>query len=258
LAEPVVSASGLACGYLGRACLSGIDLELRAGSVLALLGPNGSGKSTLLRTLGGLLKPVAGSVLLDGRAIESYSVDERARRIGFVPQDEAPQFAFTVREAVLLGRLPHAETYFDSRHDEEVAQEAMEAAGCAELALRPVTEISGGERQRVWIARALAQEPQVLLMDEPTAHLDVQHALEAASLVRGLAAQGLAVAVAIHDLNLALSFADRAMLLSGGRVLLAGEAQEVLASPELDRAYGVDFERIEAAGRVLLAPRLVR
>jgi iron complex transport system ATP-binding protein len=237
-------------------CVHNVSFDLHPGTVLALLGPNGAGKSTLLQTVAGLLPKLSGTCQLLGKPVSDYTPDSRARVVGYVPQDEAPQFAFTVKQTVLLGRLPHAETYFDSPEDEAIADEAMEQAECADLAQRSITGISGGERQRVWIARALAQKPQVLLMDEPTSHLDVQHALEAVRLVRRLADSGLAVVVAIHDLNLVSALADQAIVLKQGRVALQGACDEVLNCPDLDAVYGVRFHRAEVGGRLVLSPEI--
>lgn len=247
----------LACGYGAKQCVEGVNFSVGVGQVVALLGPNGSGKSTLLKTIGGLLKKLGGGCSLFGQPVEALASEARAKIVAYVPQDEAPRFSFTVRQAVLLGRVAHAETYFDSPKDFAAAESAMQRAGCLELADRSVLELSGGERQRVWIARALAQEPKLLLMDEPTAHLDVHYALEVARLIKKIAEEGTAIIVAIHDLNLISHFADSALVLREGKVALQGLTQDVLEDKKLDAVYGVQFDRIQATERIALIPKLV-
>lgn len=239
---------GLACGYPSKRVLEGIDFRVRAGERIALLGPNGSGKSTLLRTLSGLLKPLSGTVRIEDRALERLGAREIARKVAVVPQEETPRFAFTVREIVTMGRLALSDGIFDTPEDRAAATRAMETADCLELEDRIVSELSGGERQRVLIARALAQETPALLLDEPTSHLDPAHQIATARLVRELGERGIATIAAVHDLNLASRFADRAILLEKGGIGMDGTVEEVLNSPILDRVYGVQFGRFEGGG----------
>jgi iron complex transport system ATP-binding protein len=235
--------------------LKEVDLSVEPGEVLALLGPNGGGKSTLLRTLSGLIPKLEGSITVGEQDLDSLSTREIAKRIGFVPQEEAWSFGFTVAEAVSMGRLPVSNGFFDSTEDREIAERSMQEAGCYDLRDRPITELSGGERQRVLLARALAQETPVLFLDEPTSHLDPQYQVTTAALVRRLAQKGKAIVVAIHDLAVAAAMADRGCLVYGGS---AGEGQEMkklLASEELDQAYRTQFERILLAdGRLITVP----
>jgi iron complex transport system ATP-binding protein len=242
--EPLLSCRGLSCGYPSRTVLEGVDLDLFPGTVTALLGPNGSGKSTLLKTLCRTLPILQGEASLAGDPLGSLEAVETARRIAYVPQEEEPRFAFPVREMVALGRLPHSRGLFDTGEDLEATARAMSDADCVELADRPVTELSGGERQRVLLARALAQDAPVLLLDEPTSHLDVGYQVAAIDLLRRLAQGSRAILVAVHDLNLASLVADQAVLLSGGGIVLSGPIEEVLRDPRLDRTYGIAFERI--------------
>lgn len=239
---PLIECRQVACGYPGRHVLSEVALSVQSGETVALLGKNGSGKSTLLKTLCRLLLPLHGQVLLGGRDLRTLSFSEIARRVATVPQEEHPQFPFTALEVVIMGRLPYAAGLLDSREDAEAARNAMAEADCEDLADRPVIELSGGEKQRVWIARALAQGAPLLLLDEPTSHLDVAHQLAFASLVEKLGAKGYGVIAAVHDLNLAASFAARALLLDGGRVVLDGTMEETLQSSALEHAYGARFE----------------
>jgi iron complex transport system ATP-binding protein len=243
------------CGYHSKPILSGIDLAVSSGEAVALLGPNGSGKSTLLGTITRGIPLIAGTIQVSGDSISSLSQREIAQRVAVVPQEEAPRFAFTVREAVTLGCLARSRGLFDTPEDSKSATEAMRQTDCLHLEARPVTELSGGERQRVLLARALAQDAPLVLLDEPTAHLDPLHQVEVAHLTRELARQGRGVLVAIHDLNLAGEMADRALLLGANGVLLCGPVEEVLKSDALEEAYQVRFERMTASnGRIFVRP----
>jgi len=234
-------ADTISVAYHERAALHGVSLRARSGEILALVGPNGAGKSTLLRALDATQPVLHGVVRLDGLDVARMSAAERARRIAVVPQGVRLPEGFSVAEVVLMGRNPHLRTFGRERpHDHQVAHEAMRRAGVLDLAARPVHELSGGEQQRVIIARALAQAPQVLLLDEATAHLDLRHQTAIMTLVRGLARQGLAVVAALHDLNLAALFADRLVLLHGGAVLAEGPPATVLTRELLHAAYGAD------------------
>jgi cobalamin transport system ATP-binding protein len=229
----------------GRWLIRHASLELRGGGLLALVGPNGSGKSTLLRLLGGLWKVVEGTVTLDGRDLKSLTRRAVARSIAYTPQDTRLDFAFTVREVVMMGRHPHMGRFEVEREiDRAAAHEAMARADVAHLAGRLVTELSGGERQRVLLARSLATQAPILLLDEPTASLDIAHALDVLSLCRELAKEGKAIAMAIHDLNLAARFAGRVALLDEGRLIACGDANEVLRVESLNRVFGVSADRL--------------
>jgi len=229
----------------GRWLLRQASLELRGGGLLALVGPNGSGKSTLLRLLGGLWKADEGSVTLDGRDLKSLPRRAIARAIAYTPQDTRLDLAFNVREVVMMGRHPHLGRFEVERESDRAAvNEAMRRADVIQLADRFVTELSGGERQRVLLARSLATEAPILLLDEPTASLDIAHALDVLSLCRELAEGGKAIALAIHDLNLAARFADRVALLDKGRLTACGGADEVLRVESLNRVFGVSADRM--------------
>jgi iron complex transport system ATP-binding protein len=253
---PLIECRGASCGYHAKPVLSGVDLTVSAGEIVALLGPNGSGKSTLLKSILGEIRLLSGSISVSGSLISSLSSAQIAQRVALVPQEEAPAFAFTVREAVTLGRLARSKGLGDSEHDVEIATEAMRRTDCLSLADRPITEISGGERQRVLIARALAQDTPVLLLDEPTSHLDPLHQVQVVELTRSLAAEGRAVVAAVHDLNLAAELADQALLLGSDGVLLSAPIEDVLWSEALEKAYAVRFERTRSeSGAVIVRPR---
>jgi iron complex transport system ATP-binding protein len=228
----------------GRRIVRGVSLELRGGSLLALIGPNGSGKSTLLRLLGGLWQPSEGAALLDGQSLKALPRRAIARGIAYTPQDTHLDFAFTVREIVMMGRHPHLGRFQpEGELDRAAAGEAMRRADVAQLAERFVTELSGGERQRVLIARSLATEAPIILLDEPTANLDIAHALDLLALCRALAREGKAIAIALHDLNLAARFADEIVLLDRGVVAACGATAAVLSPEIIGEVFGVQVKR---------------
>lgn len=238
-----LEARGVSARYGRRLALSGVDAVVEPGEVLGVIGPNGSGKSTLLRVLAGLHRPAAGEVLLAGRALGALDARARARSIAVVPQETAPAFPMRARDLVLLGRLPYVGALgWEGSADVAAARSAMERAAVSDLADRLVDELSGGERQRVVVARALAQEPEVLLLDEPTASLDLKHAVDLLDLFRDLARErGLSVAIVLHDLNLASMYCDRLLLLSRGRVHAAGRPSAVLVYEDLCAVYGTEL-----------------
>jgi cobalamin transport system ATP-binding protein len=232
----------------GRWILKDVSLEVRNGAVLAVVGPNGSGKSTLLRTLAGLWRGDQGSVLLKGRSVSELRRAEIARQITYVPQESQFEFDFTVREIVLMGRYPHRSRFErETQEDRRAADEALERADVADLGERSVIRLSGGEKQRVLIARSLATRAHILLLDEPTANLDVDHSLDVLALCRSLANEGRAVAIATHDLNAVYRFADEVALVDSGRLVAAGKPVEVLTRENLERTFHVTAEALIGA-----------
>ncbi len=252
-----LDARGLICGYDGTTILRGVDLEVDEGDFIGLIGPNGSGKTTLLRAIGRVLKPWEGRILLQGQDI--YRTDHKAiaQVVATVPQETPITFGFTVREVVMMGRLPHLKRFArEQSRDIEVVEEAMQRAGAAQLADRSIAELSGGEKQKVIIAQALAQEPRLLLLDEPTSHLDISHQLEILDLIKSLTGQGLAVISVFHELNLAAQYSDRVVLLAGGLVRATGSPEEVITTENLRAHFNVTavIDRNLPTGRLLVIP----
>ena len=237
---PLLQAQGIFAGYGEKNILNGIDLSLNAGEFLGVIGPNGSGKSTLIKALTGVIPLRQGQVLFAGRLLRSYAPRERARCIAVVPQPALPLFTFTVREMVEMGRHPHIGRFAGSQESDRAAvDEAIALTDIAHLQQRTVEQISSGELQRVIIARALAQRPRLLLLDEPTAHLDIGHQMEIfALLVRLSIEQHLAILCISHDLNLAAEYCQRLLLLSMGRIVAAGSPHQVVTEEHLHAVYG--------------------
>lgn len=237
----MLALKSLAFGYRGHEIGRGVDLSLRSGEVLALLGANGAGKTTLFKTMLGLLPVQAGAVLLDGRPLSAWSRRERALRIAYVPQAHAAPFPFTVRDVVLMGRAAHLSAFaLPGARDRAIADAALENLGIARLADTPATEISGGERQLALIARTLAQEARIIVMDEPTANLDYGNQMRLLAHIRRLAAKGLAIVLSTHNPDHALQAADRVALLKDGRLAALGTPRETLTPAALRDLYGID------------------
>ena len=236
--------SGVEASYPGRSSaepvLRGVDLRLEPGEVVALIGPNGAGKSTLLRAAGGVLRPRAGRALLHDRDMATLKPRDIARQIAVVPQEGPVPAGLIVREMVGMGRTPYMRMLLGpTSRDREAVDWALDAAGVTDLAERFVDELSGGERQRVILARALAQEPRLLLLDEPTANLDLHHQVAMLELVRGLTRErGLSVLAAVHDLQLAALYCDRVALMQAGRILSDGPPEAVLTEALLLQTFG--------------------
>jgi len=238
----ILEVDGVACAYGGEDALSGVTLRAGPGDFVAVAGPNGSGKSTLVRAMSRVLRPRLGRALLDGEDLYAIPARRSAQAIAVVSQETPAEFEFTVEEIVLMGRSPHLRRFqAEGERDRALAREAMERTGTWGLRGRSILELSGGERQRVVLARAFAQEPRVLLLDEPTAHLDIAFQVQILRLARALREEkGTAVLATLHDLNLAAAYADRIVLLSRGRVAAAGAPAEVLTEPTLREVFGAE------------------
>ena len=253
--EPIMSVSMLSFSYngAGRSVLHDLSLEIPEGTVTAILGPNGSGKTTLLRLLLGVLRPQTGRIMLAGQPQENYSRRERSQLLGLVPQDEHIPFDFSVLEYVLMGRAPHlGPLSMPGEADYQIAVEALHIAGLAHLQDRPLPNLSGGERQLATVARTLTQQPRILLLDEPTAHLDLSNKGRLLAIMRDLVAQGVTLVLTTHDPNLASSVASYAVLMAQGQVLDAGPAETTLTAERLSATYGVPVQVFQVDGRRLI------
>lgn len=241
----------------GREILRDVSLELPPGEILTLVGPNGAGKTTLFRVASRVLRADAGRVLLHGRSIDALPRRALARELAVVPQDAPVSFPFTAGEVVLMGRAPHlGRLGFETAADVAIARSALERVGIEELAPRSMLELSGGERQLVLVARALAQQPRVLLLDEPTAHLDLRHRVAVLELVRDFVRDGRSALVVSHDLSLAARNCDRMALLRSGELLATGPPSSVLTPESLLETFGVEAEVVTSPeGVLLVAPR---
>lgn len=240
----MIELQNLSAGYPGREVLHGVTLTFHPGRVLALVGPNGCGKSTLLRAAAGLLSVSGGQILLDSAPLETYTPKEIARRVAFLPQSR-PVPSITASRMVLHGRFPHLGYPRRCRaKDHRAAEQALAQVGGTDLSHRMVPELSGGQRQKVYLAMALAQDTATILMDEPTTYLDVGCQLEVMTLARRLAGQGRAVILVLHDLCLAMQAADEIALLAEGRLVSLGEPEELFAAGILDRVFGVALGRV--------------
>jgi iron complex transport system ATP-binding protein len=252
-------AAGAVSSGVGRdAVLLGVSAELRRGAILGVLGPNGSGKTTLLRLLSGTRRPASGDVILDGTSLQALSRRAIARRIAVVPQETQLAFDYTVIEMVLMGRHPHLGMFeLEGPRDFAIARDALRATGTDALESRQFNTLSGGEKQRVVIASALAQASDILLLDEPTASLDLGYQLEVAALLTQLnRAREVSIAISTHDLNLAAAVCHELVLLRDGRVLAAGATADVLTPENVLALYDVraDVQRHAASGHLVVVP----
>lgn len=240
--DPILAINNLCKRWDGRSALDGVSFTVRRGEFIGLIGPNGAGKTTLLRMMAKLLEPTGGAVFLDGAALADLRQRDVAKQVATVPQSAVPaDFAFPTLDVVLMGRYPHRGRFEDeTAEDRAIAQEAMRATWTWSLADRVITQLSGGERQRVVMARALAQRPRLLLLDEPTANLDLCHQILMLDLVRDLVRrEGLAVVAAIHDLTLASRYCGRLLLLKAGSILVDDAPPAVLTPERLGDVFGV-------------------
>jgi iron complex transport system ATP-binding protein len=239
-------------GYGSEPVLDSVSLEVRPGELVGFLGPNGVGKTTLLKTIPRLLAPDSGVVRIDGERIEARSRREIARQVGYVPQAETPQAPMSVFETVLMGRKPYL-SWRASPDDHDVVERILETLDLTELGMRDVNELSGGQQQKVVIARALAQEPTVLVLDEPTSDLDIRHEVEVLEVVRERVHDGMSAVMAMHDLNLAARFCDRLVLFSDGGVYAIGPPT-ILTEESVGDVYGIEAEIHTENDRITVVP----
>ena len=256
--EVVLSAKGVVAGYGAIEVLRGVSMSLHAGEMLALVGPNGAGKTTLLKVLGGTLAMSRGAVELFGRPLSSYDRRSMATMVATVAQENSIAFQFSVLEVVLMGRAPHLGAFhFETHRDLEIAHRALEHFDLLGLARRPIQELSGGERKRVFLARALVQEAKIALLDEPTAFLDMKHVADIFSRFRALCAErGMAVVATLHDLNAAALYADRVLLMRDGAAIACGTPEAVLTEENLRMVYDTEVYvgRNPTSGALVVLP----
>jgi iron complex transport system ATP-binding protein len=247
-----IEARNLEVGFQKKQVLKGVSFSISAGSICVLLGPNGAGKSTLLRTLVGLMKPLAGEVLFESKNSNQLSDQDRAQLIAWIPQDESTEFGWRAEEYVALGRVAKNQSLFETADDLKMVETALEQTSSLDLKGRSITEMSGGERQRIRLARAIAQETPILALDEPSTHLDVGHQLELLALLKQFRSQGKTIVVSMHDLNQALSIGDQFLLVSSQKVQIFLSKYELIKSNELSVAFGVKFQQIPSENHPLI------
>jgi iron complex transport system ATP-binding protein len=233
--------------------LKDVTFELREGDLIALLGPNGSGKSTILRTLFGLLKPVNGVVYLDGKTVHGMKIQDVAKILGYLPQENS-ETNLRVIDVVLLGRTPYV-GLTPSNKDLKIALEALELVGLKDFENRYFSELSGGEKQKVMLARIFCQQTDFLLLDEPTSHLDIRSQVEVMNIVKRMVDEGKAAIIAIHDINLAASFCNRILMVKNGRIAYAGKSSEVINPESIRDVFGVEVDVVRYNGRALVVPK---
>jgi len=236
--------NGVSCRYDSIRALEGVELSVNSGEFLGIIGPNGSGKTTLLKTISNILKPIVGSVLIDEQEVQSMSRMEVARKIAVVPQESQTSFNFTALEIVLMGRNPHMKPFaMEKSADLVIARQSMELTNCLFLENRHINDLSGGEKRRVLIARALVQDPSLLLLDEPTMNLDVGNQIELMEMITSLCKdRKITVLSAFHDFNLAARYSNNMLLLERGKVMSLGSPEEVLTRENLQKVFRVRSE----------------
>ena len=237
--NPLLKIDNLSAGYYGEDVIKGISLDINAGDFMGIIGPNGSGKTTLLRLSSRILHPRRGRINFNNQDIFKMDLKEFCRKVAFVSQDISTSFSFTVMELVMMGRIPHLKRLqFETRQDIEISEKALTLTGSLNLKGKMINELSAGERQRSLIARALAQEPILLLLDEPTSHLDIGHQIQVMDLLKKLNHQNnLTIVMVLHDLNLASAYCNRICLLDNGSVFGEGSPEEVLTYKNIEAVY---------------------
>jgi iron complex transport system ATP-binding protein len=238
--------------------VNGVSLDVGPGEVVSLVGPNGSGKSTIIKCIAQIIKPTTGNIFIDDREIRGISLEEIARLIGYVPQNFHYLFFSNVMETVLLGRKPHIK-WKVTQNDLDIVQKALDAMGIGGMAGKFMDELSGGEKQKVYIARTLAQQPKLYLLDEPTSNLDLKHQIEVLEITRRMTrVEGSSMIVALHDLNLALKYSDKVAMMERGRLFAYGEPDKVLTVENINRVYGVEALILDSSYGKYIAPIKVK
>ena len=250
---------GVCFGYNGTDVLNDVRFEAHSGELIGLIGPNGSGKSTLLRLMNGILRPKRGTIIMEGQELDKLKIDEIARRCANVPTEFSEDFNLSVQELVALGRYPFSKgLWWDTSEDEALVTEAMKKYGVYHLRERRFSELSSGEGQRVLLAKAMVQCPRVMLVDEPSAHLDLRYKLEVMEHLREMLSGNVTIVIASHDLNLLARYCDKVMILSKGRIVAMGTPEEVITQEMVAEVYGVDVAIIKDGDSIFAIPRRTR
>jgi iron complex transport system ATP-binding protein len=238
--------------YNGFPALTNVNNKFEKGDFVALVGPNGSGKSTLIKCLNGILKVQKGAVLIDDKSINSFTPKKLARKIAYVPQSENKKAVFNVFDIVLLGRKPYI-NWKPTEHDLEVTAEILKILHLEHIAMKDFNKLSGGQQQSVYIARALAQEPEILLLDEPTANLDIKHQVEVLELLKTLSNKGITIIIAMHDINMAVRYASKIMMLKDGKVFAFGD-METVTEQNIEKLYDIKVKIIRDNHHIFIIP----
>jgi iron complex transport system ATP-binding protein len=243
----LLEVKNLSCGYEGKIVLQNVSFSVKKGDFVAVLGPNGAGKTTLFRTCGRYLKPQAGNVYYQGKNIFQMPTKELAQKMAVLPQDTSIPFSFSVEEFVSLGRYPYLRRWQKiSEKDQKVIDQAFCFTQTSHLRRRKMNQLSGGERQRVYLAQALSQQPEILLLDEPIAHLDIHHQLDVFKLLKKISGEGKTVVVILHNLNFAFNYCQRIILLKAGKIVATGPSEEIMKEEILSDVFSVRFQIIRA------------
>ncbi|MFA7653312.1 MAG: ABC transporter ATP-binding protein [Candidatus Omnitrophota bacterium] len=259
--KPLLKIANLSAGYFGEDIIKGISLEINAGDFIGIIGPNGSGKTTLLRLCSKVLHPRKGKIYFDNNDIFAMDLKGFCRKVAFVSQDISTGFSFSVMELALMGRIPHLKRLqFETKKDIEICERALALTDSSGLKEKIVNELSAGERQRAIISRALAQEPVLLLLDEPTAHLDIGHQIQVMDLLKKLNHRNnLTIIMILHDLNLASAYCNRICLLDNGNIFKEGQAEDVLTYENIEAVYKtvvlVNTNPVTGRPNVVLVPK---
>ncbi|MGN0137249.1 MAG: ABC transporter ATP-binding protein [Candidatus Methanomethylophilaceae archaeon] len=244
-----VTISGLEFGYSSSPVLKDVNLEVNGPQLISIIGPNGVGKSTLIHCINKILSPTKGVVMIDGEDVSGISIKEMAKKVGYVPYATSDAFPLSVVDTVLMGRHPHS-GWKSLDHDLDVVYSTLKLINIEHLAMRSFDELSAGQHQKVMLARGLVQEPEVLLLDEPTSNLDIKHQMEVTRILRNLSQEkGILIIMISHDLNIAAKYSDNMVMLSNGSIYAVGTPKEVLTKENIKAVYGVDSEIIESHGR---------
>jgi iron complex transport system ATP-binding protein len=250
-----INIEDLEFSYNGRPTLKNMNLKVNRGEFLSIIGPNGSGKTTFLKCMNRILHPKSGSILIDKDELHKLHREEIAKRIGYIPQAERGTFPTTVFDTVLMGRKPHIK-WIPGSNDLKIVSDVIEMLGLKDFSMKNINELSGGQRQKVIIARALAQQPKVLLLDEPTSSLDLKHQLEVLDITREQANNDVTVIMSVHDLNLAARYSDKILMMKDGEIFQGG-GTEILTPENIEPVYGVSVDVIQNSGQIWILPKKV-